>query len=84
MVVHNLGFDSQCLIPVFLLEYGERLEWCLDQNQLVNDNEFRDLILDQFEGAAIQLNKLSASRKVEPLDLTLEDLLNAHTKSKPF
>ena len=59
------------------------LKWCLSQPELVNDNDFLDLVLEQLRGATKQLNDLASLLKVPPLELTLDDLLNAHSSSRP-
>ena len=47
---------------------------------MVEDDEFVQVLFEQFAGAAIQLERLSAYLKVAPLDLTLRDLINEYEK----
>ena len=54
------------------------LEWCLKNPIMLKDDEFVQVLFDQFSGAAIQLEKLSIALKVPPLDLTLRDLIDAY------
>ena len=54
------------------------LEWCLKNPIMFNDDEFLQVVLEQFAGAAVQLNSLSHGLKVAPLDLTLKDLIEAY------
>ena len=54
------------------------LEWCLENPLMFNDDEFVQVLFEQFSGAAIQLEKLSNALKIAPLDLTLRDLINAY------
>lgn len=54
------------------------LEWCLKNPVMFKDDEFVQVLFEQFSGAAIQLEKLSAALKVAPLDLTLRDLIDAY------
>ena len=54
------------------------LEWCLKNPLLFQDDEFVQVLFEQFSGAAIQLERLSNSLKVAPLDLTLKDLIDAY------
>ena len=54
------------------------LEWCLKNPMMVNDDEFVQVLFEQFAGAAIQLERLSKALKVAPLDLTLRDLIDAY------
>ena len=56
----------------------EWLEWCLKNPIMLNDDEFVQVIFEQFSGAAIQLERLSNDLKVAPLDLTLRDLIDAY------
>jgi len=45
---------------------------------MVNDDEFVQVLFEQFSGAAIQLERLSDALNVPPLDLTLKDLIDAY------
>ena len=54
------------------------LEWCLKNPIMLKDDEFVQVLFEQFSGAAIQLEKLSNALKVAPLDLTLRDLIDAY------
>ena len=54
------------------------IEWCLQNPIMFNDDEFVQVLFEQFSGAAIQLERLSNALKVAPLDLTLRDLLDAY------
>tara|TARA_Y100001968_G_scaffold311512_1_gene333682 strand:+ start:873 stop:1235 length:363 start_codon:yes stop_codon:yes gene_type:complete len=54
------------------------LEWCLQNPIMFEDDDFVQVLLEQFSGAAIQLEKLSNTLEVSPLDLTLKDLINAY------
>ena len=54
------------------------LEWCLKNPRIVKDDEFVQILFEQFSGAAIQLERLSNSLKVAPLDLTLRDLIDVY------
>ena len=54
------------------------LEWCLKNPKMFKDDEFVQVLFEQFSGAAIQLERLSNALKVAPLDLTLRDLLDAY------
>ena len=66
--------NSQGLIP------GKEvwLEWCLKNPMMLQDDEFVQVLFEQFSGAAIQLERLSNALKVPPLDLKLSDLINAY------
>ena len=54
------------------------LEWCLKNPRMMEDDEFVQILFEQFSGAAIQLERLSNALNVAPLDLTLRDLIDAH------
>ena len=54
------------------------LEWCLENPIMLKDDEFVQVLFEQFSGAAIQLESLSNALKVAPLDLTLRDLIEAY------
>ena len=54
------------------------LEWCLKNPLMFKDDEFVQVLFEQFSGAAIHLEKLANILKVAPLDLTLKDLLDAY------
>ena len=54
------------------------LEWCLKNPIMMKDDEFVQVLFEQFSGAAIQLESLSNALKVAPLDLTLRDLIDAY------
>ena len=56
----------------------EWLEWCLKNPIMMKDDEFVQVIFEQFSGAAIQLERLSNDLKVPPLDLTLRNLIDAY------
>ena len=62
------------LIPV----KEEWLEWCLKNPLMLQDDEFVQVMFEQFSGAAIQLERLSNDLKVAPLDLTLRNLIDAY------
>ena len=56
----------------------EWLEWCLKNPVMLKDDEFVQVMFEQFSGAAIQLERLSNDLKVAPLDLTLRNLIDAY------
>ena len=55
------------------------LEWCLKNPSMLKDDEFVQVLFEQFSGAAIQLERLSNGLNVAPLELTLRDLIDAYT-----
>ena len=57
------------------------LELCLKNPRMLKDDEFVQVLFEQFSGAAIQLERLSNALKVAPLDLTLRDLIDAYIAS---
>ena len=60
------------------------LEWCLKNPIMLKDDEFVQVLFDQFSGAAIQLESLSDFLKIPPLNLTLKDLINAYQDVDSF
>ena len=58
----------------------EWLEWCLENPIMIKDDEFVQVMFEQFSGAAIQLERLSNDLRVAPLDLTLRNLIDAYQK----
>ncbi len=56
----------------------EWLEWCLKNPIMLKDDEFVQVMFDQFSGAAIQLERLANDLKVAPLNLTLRNLIDAY------
>ena len=66
--------NSDSLIPL----KEEWLEWCLKNPVMMKDDEFVQVMFEQFSGAAVQLEKLSQDLKVAPLDLTLKNLIEAY------
>ena len=66
--------NSESLIPL----KEEWLEWCLKNPIMIKDDEFVQVMFEQFSGAAVQLEKLSKDLKVAPLDLTLKNLIDAY------
>ena len=66
--------NSRGLIPV----KEEWLEWCLKNPIMLKDDDFVQVMFEQFSGAAIQLERLSNELKVAPLDLTLRNLIDAY------
>tara|TARA_Y100001968_G_C19208338_1_gene643500 strand:+ start:273 stop:632 length:360 start_codon:yes stop_codon:yes gene_type:complete len=54
------------------------VEWCLKNPLMLKDDEFVQVLFEQFSGAAIQLERLSNALDVAPLDLTLRDLIDAY------
>ena len=61
-----------------LPEKEEWLEWCLKNPIMLKDDDFVQVMFEQFSGAAIQLERLSNDLKVAPLDLTLRNLIDAY------
>jgi len=68
--------NNEGLIPL----KEEWLEWCLENPIMIKDDEFVQVMFEQFSGAAIQLERLSNDLQVAPLDLTLRNLIDAYQK----
>ncbi len=56
-------------------------EWLLRQPQLVDEPQFRDLLLKQFLAAAKQLEGLARDQGLSPLELSLGGLIEASITS---
>ena len=56
-------------------------QWLEEQPQLVDEPQFRDLLLNQFLAAAQQLEELARQRDISPLELNLGELIEASTKA---
>ena len=54
------------------------LEWCLENPIMFKDDDFVQVLFEQFSGAAIQLERVAIALKVAPLDLTLIDLIEVY------
>jgi hypothetical protein len=54
-------------------------QWLLEQPQLVDEPQFRDLLLHQLLAAALQLEDLARQRNLSPLELNLGELIEAST-----
>ena len=85
---HHLRMLAHCLQCFKSMSKGNKegliptkevwLEWCLTNPIMIKDDEFVQVVFEQFSGAAIQLERLSSACKVAPLDLTLKDLIAAY------
>ena len=85
---HHLRMLLHCLECFKSMSHGSKggsipgkevwLEWCLKNPKMFKDDEFVQVLFEQFSGAAIQLERLSNALKVAPLHLTLRDLIDAY------
>tara|TARA_B100000029_G_scaffold508569_1_gene595805 strand:- start:1089 stop:1457 length:369 start_codon:yes stop_codon:yes gene_type:complete len=60
----------------------DRLKWLLEQPALTNERAFVFVLLEQFAGAAHQLERLAEEYKKSPLELTLDELINWSLRSR--
>jgi hypothetical protein len=60
-----------------LPDRGTIEQWLLEQPQLADEPQFRDLLLSQFLGAAEQLKGFAKQRDLSPLELNLGALIEA-------
>ena len=82
---HHLRWLAHCLACFKDMAQGlnegslpneeNRLKWCLTQPMLAKDESFISVLLDQFSGAANQLESLANELGITPLELTLRDLI---------
>ena len=85
---HHLRMLLHCLECFKLMSNGNKkgliprkevwLEWCLKNPVIFEDDEFVQVLLEQFSGAATQLERLSNALKVSPLELTVRDLIDVY------
>ena len=54
-------------------------KWLLQQPQLTDEPQFRDLLLGQFLSAALQLEGLARAKGLSPLELSIGELITAST-----
>tara|TARA_Y100001968_G_C19252609_1_gene665216 strand:- start:287 stop:640 length:354 start_codon:yes stop_codon:yes gene_type:complete len=54
------------------------IEWCLKNPVMFDDDEFVQVLFEQFSGAVVQLEKLSNNLNIAPLDLTVQDLIEEY------
>lgn len=54
-------------------------QWLLQQPQLTDEPQFRDLLLGQFLSAALQLEGLARAKGLSPLELSIGELIAAST-----
>ncbi len=90
---HHLRMLAHCLACFKAMNNGNEkglipvkeiwLEWCLKNPIMLKDDEFVQVLFDQFSGAAIQLERLSSALKVAPLHLTLKNLIDAYDARDP-
>ena len=59
----------------------KRLEWCLNQPSLAEDQAFLAVLLEQLSVAGRQLEVLAESLCKSPLSLTIEDLIESRLSS---
>lgn len=87
---HHLRLLAHCLAcfkqmkegsaSTALPERNDFLNWCFQQPGLNEDKEFIPMLLTQFEVAAGELQDISESIHIEPLNLTLENLIDVAMK----
>ena len=85
---HHLRMLLHCLECFKSMSHGREggsipckeawLDWCLKNPKMFKDDEFVQVLCEQFSGAAIQLERLSNALKVAPLHLTLKDLIDVY------
>lgn len=84
---HHLRLLSHCLISFQTMqpqsaegalptETTRRL-WCLGQPRIAEDPRFLDVMLEQLDVAAVQLEQIAEDQQMAPIDLTLEQLIRA-------
>ena len=89
---HHLRLLGHCLSCFKMMKNGLssgplpdqkiRVKWCLEHPKLCQDQVFIGVLLEEFEAAANQLEKLASDLEVTPLELTLTDLIKVSLKMK--
>ncbi|HJN34996.1 MAG: hypothetical protein AB8E87_05365 [Prochlorococcus sp.] len=89
---HHLRLLSHCLASFKLMRAdagagalpspSSRREWLLQQQSVASDPGFLDVLIEQFEAAAQQLEHLAAGLAIHPLELTLDDLIQACSEKR--
>jgi hypothetical protein len=83
---HHLRLLAHCLasfremsadVDGALPDAAVRRQWCEQQPVVADDPQFLDLLLDQLNNAAHQLEELADSCSKAPLKLSLDDLIAA-------
>ncbi len=54
----------------------ERTNWCYKQPSLLKEKSFIPIFLEQLESAAQQLEQISSTLGISPLELTIKDLIS--------
>mgnify|MGYP001399308196 CR=1 FL=1 len=88
---HRLRLLAHCLASFKIIAEDSKtsslpnseliLQWCLNQPQIRDDQDFVRLLLDHFESAARYLEALADELNVSPLELALDDLISASAKT---
>lgn len=79
LLAHCLGSFQQMTAPGAsraIPTKDQQQQWCLQHPLLRDDPQFGNLLLNQFEAAARQLETLALSLNMAPLDLTLDHLID--------
>ena len=79
LLAHCLGSFQQMTAPGAyraIPSKDQQQQWCLQHPLLRDDPQFGNLLLNQFEAAARQLETLALSLNMAPLDLTLDHLID--------
>jgi len=89
---HQLRLLAHCLACFKKMSQGplkgpfpiekHRLEWCLRQPIFKTEQSFISVFLHQLSVAGLQLEKLAVSLGRSPLELTVEDLIDAISDSR--
>ncbi len=53
-----------------------QIKWCESNSLIQKDEDFINILIDQFASAAVYLEKISSKLEILPLELSLEDLIN--------
>ena len=83
---HHLRLLSHCLVSFQSMQPRSadgalpsetaRRQWCLDQPRIAEDPGFLNVMLEQLDVAAVQLEQIAKDQNVVPMALTLEQLIH--------
>ena len=82
---HHLRLLAHCLASFHAMQPANNLEalpnasarraWCLSQPLIAEDPAFLELMMDQLEIAAVQLEEMASARGITVMALSLDDLI---------
>ena len=88
---HHIRLLAHCLACFKSMAHGrslgslpqekDRLQWCLSQPALSQEDSFVPIFLKQLSSAGLQLERVADEHNVSPLELTLDELIHSSLQS---